>query len=120
MSGMNFMAVINNKLVTPSLTDTILAGITRSSLLDLAKEMGIETIEKTLTISELLESIKKGECTEAFACGTAAVVTPIALFKETTGEQFELNEPNGDLGQKLKPVSFTFKMPKKKGYRMVN
>ncbi|MEM9773743.1 MAG: branched-chain amino acid aminotransferase [Chloroflexota bacterium] len=77
MGGMNICFVYGNKLVTSPLTGTILPGITRDSLLILAKDLGYETEERMIDINELLADIKSGACTEAFACGTAAVIAPI-------------------------------------------
>ena len=70
----NFFAVINGTLVTPKTTGTILPGITRKSILDLAsKKIGMKTEERDVSYKELFED----SCTEAFCSGTAAVVTPI-------------------------------------------
>ncbi len=93
MSGMNFCAIVNGELHTPELTDTILDGITRRSLLELAREMGITTKEYRMDINVLMEQIKKGECTEAFACGTAAIVAPVkSLALGHDGESIELRD----------------------------
>jgi len=58
MSGMNFFAVVNGVLITPKLTDTILAGITRNSIITLAKRLNIPLKEETINIDSLIESIK--------------------------------------------------------------
>ncbi|MFH0886868.1 MAG: branched-chain amino acid transaminase [bacterium] len=71
-SGENLLIVKNGKLETPPLTENILAGITRSTVIDLARdEWGIETIEKRVHPDELYES------DELFFCGTGAEITPI-------------------------------------------
>ena len=101
-SGMNFMCIRNNVLVTPTLTDTILSGITRSSILELAPEMGIKVSEETMSIDELTSGIKSGEITEAFACGTAAIITPIEKLIEENGEVYELPEAKDSLAIKLR------------------
>jgi branched-chain amino acid aminotransferase len=77
MGGMNIFFVYGNKLVTSPLTGTILPGITRDSLLILGKDLGYETEERMIDIHDLMADIKSGKCTEAFACGTAAVIAPI-------------------------------------------
>lgn len=77
LSGMNFFAVIGDELVTPPLTDTILAGITRDSILKMANDFGLRPAERKIEIKELLQKIDSQECAEAFACGTASVLTPI-------------------------------------------
>jgi len=101
LSGMNFMAIIGNELVTPSLTDSILSGITRDSILKLASKFNLVAVERRLDIDQLLEKIKTGECSEAFACGTAAVITPIS--KLVDGEvEYHLKNENGLFSTQLK------------------
>jgi len=77
---MNVMFVINGKLITPSLNTAILDGITRDSILTLAKEMNFPIEEKRIKLTELEKSAKDGSLTEAFGTGTAAVVAPIQSF----------------------------------------
>jgi branched-chain amino acid aminotransferase len=84
-SGMNFFAVMNNELFTPALGTTILHGITRSSLISLAKHQGIKVNEAKIDIDELISSVRSGDCNEVFACGTAAIVTPVAELGESDG-----------------------------------
>ena len=86
MGGMNIFFVAGKKLMTPALNDTILAGITRDSIVQLAKAMDLDVEETTLNIDKLAEGIKKGEVTEAFACGTAAVIIEIKNFLFDNGE----------------------------------
>lgn len=74
---MNVMFVINNTLVTPPLSDSILDGVTRDSLLMLARELGYKTEERPISVTELEQAFKSGSITEAFGAGTAAVVAPI-------------------------------------------
>lgn len=74
---MNVMFVINNTLVTPPLTGTILPGITRSSVLTIAKDWGYNVEERQLTVDEVIESAKNGTLTEAFGAGTAATIAQI-------------------------------------------
>ncbi|MFN7703971.1 MAG: branched-chain amino acid aminotransferase [Chryseotalea sp.] len=76
---MNVMFVINNKLVTPALSDSILAGITRDSVLKLAKHLGIQTEERKISLQELREGLENGSVTEAFGAGTAATIAHIEL-----------------------------------------
>lgn len=102
MSGMNIFFVIDNKLVTPKLTDTILDGITRKSLIQIAQELKIDVCEDVLEINQVIQSIKDGRCTEAFACGTAAIITPIVSFHEDSGEAYEIKTQNFEIAQKLR------------------
>jgi branched-chain amino acid aminotransferase len=77
---MNVMFVMNNKLITPALSDSILAGITRDSVLKLAQHLGIETEERKISVQELREGLEKGTVTEAFGAGTAATIAHIELI----------------------------------------
>jgi len=90
LSGMNFFAMIDDCLVTPVLSGSILPGVTRDALIRLANHLGIETVEKTMPIDDLLKTIDTGRCTEAFASGTAAIVSPITSIGEAAGKIFEL------------------------------
>jgi len=89
LGGMNFFAVTSaGELITPPTSGTILEGITRDSILTLAPDLGYTTREDPIALTELLAGIVEGEVTEAFACGTAAVLTPIgALVREVDGEE---------------------------------
>ncbi len=102
MSGMNFNCIIDGKLVTPALTDTILAGITRKSLLGIAPLLDMQVEEKTLTIDELISAIKSGRCTEAFACGTAAIITPIHQIAEKDGTTYKFKDAPGPCSMALR------------------
>ena len=86
---MNLMFVIDGKLVTPPLSDSILDGVTRDSLLQLAGDMGIEAEERPVGVKEIIAAFKANKITEAFGAGTAAVVAPIAKIG-IDGEIFEL------------------------------
>jgi branched-chain amino acid aminotransferase len=70
---MNLFAVIGDELVTPPLSDSILAGITRDSLLTLARAKGMKTVERPISRGEL----ESGKVKEVFGSGTAAVVSPV-------------------------------------------
>lgn len=77
---MNVMFVLNGKLVTPKLNTAILDGITRDSILTMAREEGIPVEERRISVDELEEGFKNKKLTEAFGAGTAAVVAPIAVI----------------------------------------
>ena len=82
LGGMNlFFVTSDDRLVTPELTGTILEGVTRSSILDLAKELGLDPQEKRIEIAEWKQGVASGEIREIFACGTAAVVTPVGELR---------------------------------------
>lgn len=102
LSGMNFFTVIDDVVYTPALTDTILSGITRKSIVKIAQNLGYEVREEKLDIEDLIEKIKNGNCTEAFACGTAAVVSPIKCLGEANGKQYEFKHAVGPVTSKIK------------------
>ena len=85
LSGMNLFAVIDGELHTPALNDSILPGITRDSLIQLAPRLGFRVVERAMPIAELLADIASGRCSEVFACGTAAIVTPIGEIGDLGG-----------------------------------
>ncbi|WP_291727602.1 branched-chain amino acid aminotransferase [Bernardetia sp.] len=86
---MNIMFVIDGKIVTPPAGDTILKGITRKSLVVLAKDLGYEVEERPITVDEVMEAIKNESLTEAFGVGTAAVISQIAAIG-LDGTDYEL------------------------------
>ena len=77
---MNVMFVMDDTLVTPALSDSILAGITRDSVLQLARKWGMKVEERRISVRELVEGMEKGRVTEAFGAGTAATIAPIELI----------------------------------------
>ncbi|MFP5416044.1 MAG: branched-chain amino acid aminotransferase [Actinomycetes bacterium] len=87
LGGMNvFLISADGQLVTPALTGTILEGITRDSVLHVGARQGLTPIERRLSADEVLGGIADGTFVEAFCCGTAAVISPIAGFKSKKGE----------------------------------
>ena len=102
MSGMNVFVVVNNELLTSKTGDTILDGITRKSIITLARDLGYTVYEKNIDINELLIDIKSGKCTEAFACGTAAIITPINYFGDISGSRYPLHHPDGKVSAELR------------------
>jgi len=77
---MNVMFVIEDALVTPALSDSILAGITRDSVLKLARHWGMKVEERRISVNELIEGFQKGKVKEAFGAGTAATIAHIELI----------------------------------------
>lgn len=86
LGGMNLYFVYGNKIVTPALTGSLLAGITRDSLLRLAGDLGYEPEESRVSIDQWRDDTANGTLTEVFACGTAAVITPVGVVKSAGGE----------------------------------
>lgn len=75
---MNLMFVINDTLITPKLGDTILAGITRDSVLTLARDWGMKVEERKIAVAEIVDAFKNGTIQEAFGTGTAATIARIS------------------------------------------
>ncbi|MCI5132571.1 MAG: branched chain amino acid aminotransferase, partial [Candidatus Electrothrix sp. EH2] len=91
----NIFFVINDQLVTPPLGGTILPGITRDTVLQLAEDWGIPANERRISIDEVIAAAEDGSLNEAFGSGTAAVISPIGAFgyKEKT-----ITVNNGETG----------------------
>jgi len=82
LGGMNvYLVTADHELITPELNGSILEGVTRDSILQLAGTFGLTPVERRISIPELLEGISTGKVTELFACGTAAVITPIGCLQ---------------------------------------
>lgn len=87
LGGMNLYFVQSDgSIVTPSLSGSILEGITRDSIITLARDLGHEVVERRVSIDEWREGTADGTIAEVFACGTAAVVTPVGSLKWNGGE----------------------------------
>jgi branched-chain amino acid aminotransferase len=89
MGGMNLFFVYgagrDARIMTPALTGTLLPGVTRDSLLTLAPDLGIPASEGSISVSQWQAGCESGEITEVFACGTAAVITPVGAVKGAAG-----------------------------------
>lgn len=77
---MNLFAVINDTLITPAVSDTILSGITRDSIITIAKSLGKKVEERSIAVKEIVEASKNSSLKELFGTGTAVTVAPIASF----------------------------------------
>ena len=88
---MNIFIRINDTLITSPTSDRILDGITRKSILQLAKDEGIDVEERKITVSEVVAAAKNESLKEMFGAGTAAVISPIAGFG-FKDEDFDLPE----------------------------
>ena len=87
LGGMNFfMITADDELVTPELNGNILPGVTRDSLLTVAPDLGLKPIERPISLEEVTTGITTGAIRELFACGTAAVITPIRSLKNESSE----------------------------------
>jgi branched-chain amino acid aminotransferase len=92
----------DGRIVTPELSGSILEGITRSSILQLARDRGLKVEERKVTIDEWKTGVASGEITEVFACGTAAVVTPIGELKGKDFAVGDINAPAGDVTMSIR------------------
>jgi branched-chain amino acid aminotransferase len=103
LGGMNIFFVFDDgSMATPPLTGTILPGITRDSILRLARDQGINVREEPYAIEQWEADAKSGRLTEAFACGTAAVVTPIGSVRSAGGGFTIGGQSIGPLTQRLR------------------
>lgn len=93
LGAANVMFILDGKLVTPSTRDTILKGVTRDTVLNLARDWGYEVEERRVSIAEILEGARNGKLTDAFGAGTAATIAPIGEI-EHEGELYTLIEPS--------------------------
>ncbi|MFM1793684.1 MAG: hypothetical protein RL642_69 [Bacteroidota bacterium] len=78
---MNIMFMVDGKIITPSLNTAILEGITRDSVLTIARDLGIVVEERRIAVDELETYLREGRVSEAFGTGTAAVVAPVKLIR---------------------------------------
>lgn len=85
LGGMNLFFVYGSRIMTPALTGTLLPGIIRESLLTLAPDLGIPAEEGAISLEQWREGCESGEITEVFACGTAAVITPVGSVRTAAG-----------------------------------
>ncbi|WP_062378820.1 branched-chain amino acid aminotransferase [Demequina pelophila] len=96
LGGMNVVIVRSDgSVLTPRLSGTILPGVTRDSILTLLRDEGRSVEERDIELSEVIEGIESGEIGEIFACGTAAVVTPIARL---VSDDFDVTVADGSAG----------------------
>lgn len=106
MGGMNLYFVYgsgpNARLVTPALTGTLLPGITRDSLLTLVKDLGYSVEEGRISTRDWQEGNASGAITEVFACGTAAVITPVAQVKMAGAEWMVGDGGSGPVTRRLR------------------
>ena len=87
LGGMNIFLVLDDgTLVTPELSGTILEGITRDSIITLARELGYTVQERRIDVDEWRKGAQDGTVVEVFACGTAAVITPVGVLRWPDGE----------------------------------
>ncbi|NLT29184.1 MAG: branched-chain amino acid aminotransferase [Propionibacterium sp.] len=105
LGGMNLFAVTSDgQLITPNLTGTILPGVTRSAILELAGDVGLTAVERPIELRELRSGADDGTITELFACGTAAVITPIGRIADLDGEHVIAGGRPGEITLTLRGI----------------
>lgn len=108
MGGMNLFFVFGQgagaRLMTPALTGTLLPGITRDSLLQLARDMGFAAEEGRISVEDWRARCADGSLTEVFACGTAAVITPVGVVKSARGTWPVGDGGPGEISMRLRQV----------------
>jgi branched-chain amino acid aminotransferase len=97
LGGMNvFVVRADGSVETPELSGSILEGVTRSSIIQLLTDRGHDVVERRIPLADLLDGIRDESVTEVFACGTAAVITPIGRL---AGSDFDETIADGDAGR---------------------
>lgn len=99
VGSMNVFFVIDGKVVTPALNGSILPGITRRTVLELAQAMGLQTEERPVDIHDLWDLARNGHVSEVFGSGTAAVISPVGELKYESDTMIFNNGKIGDLSQ---------------------
>jgi len=102
LGGMNLYFVYGDKIVTPELTGSLLAGVTRDSLLTVARDLGYASEEGRISIEQWQRDSENGTLTEVFACGTAAVITPVGTVKRTGAQWQQSGGEPGPVTLKLR------------------
>jgi len=91
------------RLITPKLTGTLLPGVTRDSILTLARDLGYQVEEGTITVDQWRSGCETGEISETFACGTAAVITPVGrVDSKNSGSWNVADGGSGEVTMKLR------------------
>jgi branched-chain amino acid aminotransferase len=97
----NIFFLIGDELITPALTGTILPGVTRNSVIQLARHFGVKVAERQLSIDEIIVASQKGTLKEVFASGTAAIVSPVGQIYFRGREHIINGGKIGPLAEKL-------------------
>src|SRR5882757_1595092 len=92
MGAANAMFVLDGKLITPPAQDTILDGVTRDTVITLAREWGFPVEERKVSVAEIIEGAKNGKLTDAFGAGTAATIASVGSIS-VDGEEYFLSDP---------------------------
>jgi branched-chain amino acid aminotransferase len=102
MGGMNLYFVYGDRIVTPELSGSLLPGITRDSLLAIAADLGYSVAEERISVEDWRRGNADGTLTEVFACGTAAVITPVGSVKSARGDWTVADGEPGEVTMRLR------------------
>ncbi|MBI5569267.1 MAG: branched-chain amino acid aminotransferase [Desulfomonile tiedjei] len=98
---MNIFFRIRDEIVTPALEGTILPGVTRDSVIHFARDLGLKVTERTISIDELVSAAEDGTLQEIFGSGTAAVISPVSLFRYKGKDHVVADGKTGEVAAKL-------------------
>ncbi|MDP8256491.1 MAG: branched-chain amino acid aminotransferase [Candidatus Alcyoniella australis] len=98
---MNIFFVIDDEVITPSLTGSILPGVTRESVLTLGKEWGLKMVERMISINEVVDAQKSGRLKEVFGTGTAAIISPVRDFRYKEDDFQVADAKTGPIAQRF-------------------
>jgi branched-chain amino acid aminotransferase len=101
MGAANVMFILDGTLITPSTRDTILDGVTRDTVLTLAREWGMPVEERRVSVAEIIEGAKTGKLTDAFGAGTAATIAPVGSISHDGEEYFLCDPKEREFSQKV-------------------
>src|SRR5580693_10096442 len=101
MGAANVMFVLDGILITPSTRDTILDGVTRDTVLTLAKDWGMPVEERRVSVAEIIEGAKNGKLTDAFGAGTAATIANVGSISYNGEEYFLIDPKEREFSQKV-------------------
>jgi branched-chain amino acid aminotransferase len=102
VGAMNIMFIIDNELITPTLDQgSILPGVTRMSVIELVKEMGMKVTERKIAFQEVIDAHKDGKLQECFGTGTAAIISPVGQLTYKDTDYVINNSKIGPVAQKL-------------------
>ena len=102
-----FVVMADGTIRTPELTGVILEGGTRSAILRMLRDQGVDVREEKIALSEVVDGIRSGAVAEVFACGTAAVVTPITrLAGDDFDVEIEVGEKTREIHKRLTDIQW--------------
>jgi branched-chain amino acid aminotransferase len=102
MGTNNLFFVYGNRVVTPALSGSLLAGITRDSVLTIAADLGYEVEEGRISVDDWRRGCEDGSLTEVFGCGTAAVITPVGTVRSRSGDWTVAGGGSGEVTMRLR------------------